>query len=277
MAPAAHDTEYAPHRRHRRRLRHSCRRVLARWCSGIPRGPPCVLALAEATCRRSTRANWWWAGAGLRRGSAATEDATEGADESTPAEEVPRPRESEAQRRTEATQSPQQPGSRPPGILYGTGVAARRGLVSTWAPACDGRNDGSGMERSGLGPTERSEGGSDRGSRRVPPGAEGASRPRESEAQRRTEATQSPQQPGSRPPGILYGTGVVARRGLDVTRAREWWAGADLNRRPPHFQCGALPTELPAPMGDGRLARAAKGATSRAGFAVRVVSARHIG
>lgn len=23
------------------------------------------------------------------------------------------------------------------------------------------------------------------------------------------------------------------------------WAGPDLNRRPPHFQCGALPTELP--------------------------------
>ena len=35
-----------------------------------------------------------------------------------------------------------------------------------------------------------------------------------------------------------------------IRRSRiDKWAGADLNRRHPHFQCGALPTELPARTG----------------------------
>ena len=33
------------------------------------------------------------------------------------------------------------------------------------------------------------------------------------------------------------------------------WQGADLNRRHPHFQCGALPTELPCPLAEAGFAK----------------------
>lgn len=35
--------------------------------------------------------------------------------------------------------------------------------------------------------------------------------------------------------------------GLRLIFRVEWWDWPDLNQRPPHLQCGALPTELQSP------------------------------
>jgi hypothetical protein len=42
-----------------------------------------------------------------------------------------------------------------------------------------------------------------------------------------------------------WGFGVDRERILAVSTPKTWWSGAGSNRRPPVFQTGALPAELP--------------------------------
>ena len=43
---------------------------------------------------------------------------------------------------------------------------------------------------------------------------------------------------------------LLARDGAcrpELASSEGWWPGPESNQRHPHFQCGALPTELPGP------------------------------